>query len=58
VQAAIEAEQAGAEWDLLCTWRGPPHIQERDCLRLMDGVLQHRMIGLAVTDAHLDFANR
>lgn len=56
VQAAIEAEQAGADGITLHLREDRRHIQERD-VRLMAEVLQTRMnLEMAVTDAMLDFA--
>ncbi|WP_022960988.1 pyridoxine 5'-phosphate synthase [Halopseudomonas pelagia] len=56
VQAAIEAEQAGADGITLHLREDRRHIQERD-VRLMVEVLQTRMnLEMAVTDAMLDFA--
>lgn len=56
VQAAIEAEQAGADGITLHLREDRRHIQERD-VRLMAEVLQTRMnLEMAVTDQMLDFA--
>lgn len=56
VQAAIEAEAAGADGITLHMREDRRHIQERD-VRLIKEVLQTRMnLELAVTDAMLDFA--
>lgn len=58
VQAAIEAEQAGADGITLHLREDCRHIQERD-VRLMAEVLQTRMnLEMAVTDAMLDFAEQ
>lgn len=58
VQAAIEAEQAGADGITLHLREDRRHIQERD-VRLMAEVLQTRMnLEMAVTDAMLDFAEK
>lgn len=58
VQAAIEAEQAGADGITLHLREDRRHIQERD-VRLMAEVLQTRMnLEMAVTDAMLDFAEQ
>lgn len=56
VQAAIEAEEAGADGITLHLREDARHIQVRD-VRLIKEVLQTRMnLELAVTDAMLDFA--
>jgi pyridoxine 5-phosphate synthase len=56
VQAAIEAEEAGADGITLHMREDLRHIQARD-VRLIKNVLQTRMnLELAVTDAMLDFA--
>ena len=56
VQAAIEAEEAGADGITLHMREDLRHIQARD-VRLIKSVLQTRMnLELAVTDAMLDFA--
>lgn len=56
VQAAIEAEEAGADGVTLHMREDLRHIQARD-VRLIKQVLQTRMnLELAVTDAMLDFA--
>ena len=56
VQAAIEAEQAGADGITLHLREDLRHIQVRD-VRLIKAVLQTRMnFEMAVTDAMLDFA--
>lgn len=56
VQAAIEAEEAGADGITLHMREDLRHIQSRD-VRLIRAVLQTRMnLELAVTDAMLDFA--
>lgn len=56
VQAAIEAEEAGADGITLHMREDLRHIQARD-VRLIRQVLQTRMnLELAVTDAMLDFA--
>lgn len=58
VQAAIEAEQAGADAVTLHLREDRRHIQERDVLLLKD-VLQTRMnLEMAVTEAMLAFAER
>jgi pyridoxine 5-phosphate synthase len=56
VQAAIDAEEAGADGITLHMREDRRHIQARD-VRLIKEVLQTRMnLELAVTDAMLDFA--
>ncbi|WP_094090537.1 pyridoxine 5'-phosphate synthase [Legionella clemsonensis] len=56
VQAAMEAEEAGADGITLHMREDLRHIQARD-VRLIKAVLQTRMnLELAVTDAMLDFA--
>lgn len=56
VQAAMDAEEAGAEGITLHMREDLRHIQARD-VRLIKAVLQTRMnLELAVTDAMLDFA--
>ncbi len=56
VQAAIDAEEAGADGITLHMREDLRHIQARD-VRLIKGVLQTRMnLELAVTEAMLDFA--
>jgi pyridoxine 5-phosphate synthase len=56
VQAAIDAEEAGADGITLHMREDRRHIQERD-VRLIKAILQTRMnLELAVTDAMLDFA--
>lgn len=56
VQAAIEAEEAGADGITLHMREDLRHIQARD-VRLIKAVLQTRMnLELAVTEAMLDFA--
>lgn len=56
VQAAIDAEEAGADGITLHMREDRRHVQERD-VRLIKAVLQTRMnLELAVTDAMLDFA--
>jgi pyridoxine 5-phosphate synthase len=56
VQAAIDAEEAGADGITLHMREDLRHIQARD-VRLIKEVLQSRMnLELAVTDAMLDFA--
>lgn len=56
VQAAIDAEEAGADGVTLHMREDLRHIQARD-VRLIKAVLQTRMnLELAVTDAMLDFA--
>ncbi|MFO7706528.1 MAG: pyridoxine 5'-phosphate synthase [Halopseudomonas sp.] len=58
VQAAIEAEQAGADGITLHLREDRRHIQERD-VRLIAEVLQTRMnLEMAVTDAMLAFAEQ
>jgi pyridoxine 5-phosphate synthase len=58
VQAAIEAEQAGADSITLHLREDRRHIQERDVLLLKD-ILQTRMnLEMAVTDDMLSFAER
>lgn len=57
VQAAIDAEQAGADGITLHMREDLRHIQARD-VRLIKQVIQTRMnLELAVTDAMLDFAD-
>jgi pyridoxine 5-phosphate synthase len=56
VQAAIDAEEAGADGITLHMREDLRHIQARD-VRLIKAVLQTRMnLELAITDAMLDFA--
>lgn len=56
VQAAIDAEEAGADGITLHMREDRRHIQERD-VRLIKAVLQTRMnLELAITDFMLDFA--
>ncbi|HHO69006.1 MAG TPA: pyridoxine 5'-phosphate synthase [Gammaproteobacteria bacterium] len=58
VQAAIEAEQAGADGITLHLREDRRHIQERD-VELLDGILQTRMnLEMAVTEEMLDIACR
>ena len=58
VQAAIEAEQAGADSITLHLREDRRHIQERDVLMLRD-ILQTRMnLEMAVTDEMLAFAEK
>jgi pyridoxine 5-phosphate synthase len=58
VQAAIEAEEAGADGITVHLREDRRHIQERDVLLLKD-VLQTRMnLEMAVTDAMLAFAQK
>ena len=58
VQAAIEAEQAGADSITLHLREDRRHIQERD-VTLLRGILQTRMnLEMAVTDDMLAFAER
>lgn len=58
VQAAIEAEQAGADAVTLHLREDRRHIQERDVVMLKD-ILQTRMnLEMAVTDEMLAFAER
>src|SRR3569832_1270456 len=58
VQAAIEAEQAGADAVTLHLREDSRHIQERDVLMLKD-VLQTRMnLEMAVTDEMLEITER
>lgn len=57
VQAAIEAEQAGADGITIHLREDRRHIQERD-VRLLAGILQTRMnLEMAVTDEMLAFAS-
>ena len=57
VQAAMDAEEAGADGITLHMREDLRHIQARD-VRLIREVLQTRMnFELAVTDAMLDFAD-
>ncbi len=58
VQAAMDAEEAGADGITLHMREDRRHIQERD-VRIIKEVLQTRMnLELAVTDAMLDFAEK
>ncbi len=58
VQAAMEAEQAGADAITLHLREDRRHIQERD-VELLKSVLQTRMnLEMAVTDAMVEFAAR
>lgn len=58
LQAAIEAEQAGADAVTLHLREDRRHIQERD-VEMLKGVLQTRMnLEMAVTDAMVEFAVR
>ncbi|MDA1107522.1 MAG: pyridoxine 5'-phosphate synthase [Proteobacteria bacterium] len=58
VQAAFEAEQAGADAITLHLREDRRHIQERD-VEILQGTLQTRMnLEMAVTDAMLTFAAR
>jgi len=58
VQAAIEAEQAGADSITLHLREDRRHIQERD-VEMLAGILQTRMnLEMAVTDEMLDIACR
>ncbi len=58
VQAAIEAEQAGADAITLHLREDRRHIQERD-VEMLHGILQTRMnLEMAVTEAMLAFAAR
>jgi pyridoxine 5-phosphate synthase len=58
IQAAIEAEQAGADAVTLHLREDRRHIQERD-VEMLRGVLQTRMnLEMAVTEAMLAFAAR
>jgi len=58
VQAAIEAEQAGADGITLHLREDRRHIQERD-VEMLSGILQTRMnLEMAVTDEMLDIACR
>ena len=58
IQAAIEAEQAGADSITLHLREDRRHIQERD-VELLKGILQTRMnLEMAVTEEMLDFACR
>jgi pyridoxine 5-phosphate synthase len=57
IQAAIEAEQAGADAITLHLREDRRHIQERD-VELLASVLQTRMnLEMAVTDSMIDFAS-
>jgi len=58
VQAAIEAEQAGADLITLHLREDRRHIQERDVLILKDVLLTHMNLEMAVTDEMLAFAER
>ena len=56
VQAAIDAEEAGADGITLHMREDLRHIQARD-VRLIKAILQTRMnLELAVTDSMLDFS--
>ncbi|MCL5669169.1 MAG: pyridoxine 5'-phosphate synthase [Gammaproteobacteria bacterium] len=58
IQAAIEAEQAGADAVTLHLREDRRHIQERD-VEMLHGILQTRMnLEMAVTEAMLAFAER
>ncbi|MEN8219177.1 MAG: pyridoxine 5'-phosphate synthase [Pseudomonadota bacterium] len=58
VQAAIEAEQAGADLITLHLREDRRHIQERDVLILKDVLLTRMNLEMAVTDEMLAFAER
>ncbi|TGO02606.1 pyridoxine 5'-phosphate synthase [Candidatus Thiomargarita nelsonii] len=58
VQAAIEAEQAGADLITLHLREDRRHIQERDVLMLKDVLLTHMNLEMALTDEMLVFAER
>ena len=58
VQAAIEAEQAGADSITLHLREDRRHIQERDVLMLKDILQTHMNLEMAVTDDMLAFAER
>ncbi|MDH5299943.1 MAG: pyridoxine 5'-phosphate synthase [Gammaproteobacteria bacterium] len=58
IQAAIEAEQAGADAVTLHLREDRRHIQDRD-VEMLKGILQTRMnLEMAVTDEMLDIAER
>jgi pyridoxine 5-phosphate synthase len=58
VQAAIEAEQAGADLITLHLREDRRHIQERDVLILKEVLLTRMNLEMAVTDEMLAFAER
>lgn len=58
VQAAIEAEQAGADLITLHLREDRRHIQERDVLMLKDILLTRMNLEMAVTEEMLTFAER
>ncbi|OQY45679.1 MAG: pyridoxine 5'-phosphate synthase [Candidatus Parabeggiatoa sp. nov. 2] len=58
VQAAIEAEQAGADLITLHLREDRRHIQERDVLILKDVLLTRMNLEMAVTEEMLAFAER
>ncbi len=58
VQAAIEAEQAGADLITLHLREDRRHIQERDVLLIKDIILTRMNLEMAVTESMLNFAER
>jgi pyridoxine 5-phosphate synthase len=58
IQAAIEAEQAGADLITLHLREDRRHIQERDVLMLKDILLTRMNLEMAVTEDMLTFAER
>jgi pyridoxine 5-phosphate synthase len=58
VQAALEAEKAGADSITLHLREDRRHIQERDVLMLKDVMQTHMNLEMAVTDDMLAFAER
>lgn len=58
IQAAIEAEQAGADLITLHLREDRRHIQERDVLMLKEILLTRMNLEMAVTDEMLSFAER
>jgi pyridoxine 5-phosphate synthase len=58
IQAAIEAEQAGADFITLHLREDRRHIQERDVLLIKDVILTRMNLEMAVTASMLNFAER
>jgi len=58
IQAAIEAEQAGADLITLHLREDRRHIQERDVLQLKEILLTRMNLEMAVTPAMVEFAQR
>jgi len=58
IQAAIEAEQAGADLITLHLREDRRHIQERDVLLIKDILLTRMNLEMAVTESMLNFAER